>query len=216
MADLKHLARLIFHETLAAIDIPAVMQRKLRVAGSLLQCGDIAVDLRAFSKIRVVAVGKAAHAMLNGLCALLPPEVEFEGIASAPTPPERPLPSIRYFVGGHPIPNAESWEAAEAILSLLGECDETTLVFFLLSGGGSALLELPLDSGMQLQDVQQLYRTLVTCGAPIAAMNAVRKHVSAVESGRPAAAGQRGTKITPGGAEVPAEQQSPPASGPPL
>src|ERR1700724_3986385 len=102
MADLKHLARLIFHETLAAIDIPAVMQRKLRVAGSLLHCGDIAVDLRAFSKIRIVAVGKAAHAMLSGLRTLLPPDLGFQGIASGPPPPERPLPGIRYFFGGHP------------------------------------------------------------------------------------------------------------------
>jgi len=216
MADLKDLARLIFHETLAAIDIPAVMQRKLRVAGSLLHCDDIAADLRAFSKIRVVAVGKAAHAMLSGLRALLPPEVGFEGIASAPTPPDRPLPGIRYFVGGHPIPNAESWKAAEAILSLLAECDETTIVLFLLSGGGSALAELPLDSGMTLEDVQQFYRALVTCGAPIAAMNAVRKHVSAVKGGRLAAAAGRATKITLAVTDVPAEQESALASGPTL
>src|ERR1700738_1617100 len=98
MADLKQLARLIFQETLAAIDIPAVMQRKLRVAGSLLHCGDIAVDLLAFSKIRVVAVGKAAHAMLSGLRTLLPPDVGFQGIASAPPPPDRPPPGIPHFV----------------------------------------------------------------------------------------------------------------------
>jgi len=48
MADLKQLARLIFHETLAAIDIPAVMQRKVRVEGSLLYCGDVTIDLRTF------------------------------------------------------------------------------------------------------------------------------------------------------------------------
>src|SRR5258706_4621955 len=92
MADLKHLARLIFHETLAAIDIPAVMQRKLRVAGSLLHCGEIAVDLRAFSKIRVVAVGKAAHAMLSGFRALPPPGGRVERHAAPATPPGPPLP----------------------------------------------------------------------------------------------------------------------------
>src|SRR6266446_1867019 len=216
MADLKHLARLIFHETLAAIDIPAVMQRKLRVEGAMLHCGDVKVDVRAFSKIRVVAIGKAAHAMLEGLRLTLPSDFEFQGVASAPSPPERPLPGIRYFVGGHPIPNAESWGAAEAILSLLGECDETTLVFFLLSGGGSALTELPLDSRLTLEDVQQFYRTLVTCGAPIAAMNAVRKHVSAVKGGRLAAAAGRATKITLAVTDVPADQESALASGPSL
>jgi hydroxypyruvate reductase len=216
MADLKQLARLIFHETLAAIDIPAAMQRKLLLEGSLLSCGDTAIDLRSFSKIRVVAIGKAAHAMLNGLRALLPRSLGFEGIASAPTPPDRPLPGVRYFVGGHPIPNADSWAVAEATLALLKKCNETTLVFFLLSGGGSALAELPLDSRLTLEDVQQFYRTLVSCGAPIAAMNAVRKHVSAVKGGRLAAAAGRATKITLAVTDVPAGQESALASGPSL
>jgi hydroxypyruvate reductase len=216
MADLKQLARLIFHETLAAIDIPAVMQRKLLLEGSRLHCGDAAIDLRSFSKIRVVAIGKAAHAMLGGLRALLPQDIGFEGIASAPTPPDRPLPGVQYFVGGHPIPNADSWRAAEATLALLKKCDETTLVFFLLSGGGSALAELPLDSRMTLEDVQQFYRTLVTCGAPIAAMNAVRKHVSAVKGGRLAAAAGGATKITLAVTDVPEGQESALASGPSL
>jgi glycerate 2-kinase len=216
MADLKHLARLIFHETLAAIDIPAVMQRKLLLEGSRLHCGDVAIDVRSFSKIRVVAIGKAAHAMLGGLRALLPQDIGFEGIASAPTPPDRPLPGVQYFVGGHPIPNADSWRAAEATLALLKKCDETTLVFFLLSGGGSALAELPLDSRMTLEDVQQFYRTLVTCGAPIAAMNAVRKHVSAVKGGRLAAAAGGATKITLAVTDVPEGQESALASGPSL
>jgi len=216
MADLKQIARLIFHETLAAIDIPATMQRKLPLEGSLLHCGDIAVDLRSFSKIRVVTIGKAAHAMLDGLRVLLPQNVGFEGIASAPTPPDRPLPGVQYFVGGHPTPNADSWAAAEAALALLKRCDDTTLVFFLLSGGGSALAELPLDSRLTLEDVQQFYRTLVTCGAPIAAMNAVRKHLSAVKGGRLAAAAGRATKITLAVTDVPAEQESALASGPSL
>jgi hydroxypyruvate reductase len=216
MADLKQLARLIFHETLAAIDIPAVMERKLRIQGATLHCGELAIDLRRFSKIRMVAIGKAAHAMLNGLCAILPAEAEFDGVASAPTPPERPLPGIRYFVGGHPIPNAESWEAAKEILALLADSDETTLVFFLISGGGSALVELPLDHRLTLADVQQFYRTLVTCGAPIAAMNAVRKHVSAVKGGRLAAMAARATKITLAVTDVPADQEAALASGPSL
>jgi glycerate 2-kinase len=216
MADLKQLARLIFHETLAAIDIPAAMQRKLPLEGSLLQCGETAIDLRSFLQIRVVAIGKAAHAMLGGLRALLPQDIGFEAIASAPTPPDRLLPAVQYFVGGHPIPNADSWRAAEATLALLRKCDETTLVFFLLSGGGSALAELPLDSRMTLEDVQQFYRTLVNCGAPITAMNAVRKHVSAVKGGRLAAAAGRATKITLAVTDVPEGQESALASGPSL
>ena len=216
MADLKYLARLIFQETLAGINIPAAMQRKVRVAGTMLHCGEVTLDLRSFSQTRVLAIGKAAHAMLEGLRYTLPASLKFDGVASAPTPPAHPLPGIKYFVGGHPIPNEDSWVSAEAVLSLLAQCDESALVFFLLSGGGSALSELPLDSRLTLQDVQQFYRTLVTCGAPIASMNAVRKHFSAVKGGRLAAAAGRATKITLAVTDVPADQESALASGPSL
>lgn len=216
MADLKRLAHLIFQETLAVIDIPTTMQRKVQVEGGLLRCGDAAVDLRDFAKVRVVAIGKAMHAMLSGLRELLPARMALEGVASAPTPPSRPLPGIKYFVGGHPIPNAESWKAGEAALALLKECDKSTLVFFLLSGGGSALAELPLDGRLRLEDVQEFYRTLVTCGAPIAAMNAVRKHFSAIKGGRLAAAAGAATKITLAVTDVPEGQESALASGPSL
>src|SRR6267142_992383 len=174
MADLKQLARQIFHETLAAIDIAATMQRKLRRAGTRLLCDGKILDLREFDKLREVAIGKAAHEMVDGLAQVLAPFLRFEGVGSAPTAPRKPLPGMKYFVGGHPIPNEESWRAAEAILALLKKCDEKTLAFFLLSGGGSALVELPLDPGQTLEDLQQMYRVLVTCGAPIYAINAAR------------------------------------------
>jgi len=216
MADLKDIARQIFHETLAAIDIPAAMERKVLRDGPLLRCDDATIDLRAFTKVFVVAIGKVAHAMLDGLRSLLPAEIPFDGIASAPTPPSRPVSGIRYFTGGHPLPNSESLHAAKKTLALLQECDEKTLVFFLLSGGGSALVELPLASDLTLDDVQQFYRVLVTCGAPIGEMNAVRKHVSAVKGGRLAAAAGRATKITLAVTDVPADEESALASGPTL
>jgi glycerate 2-kinase len=214
--DLKALARQIFHETLAAIDIPAVMQRKLRRDGSLLRCAGAAIDLSAFNAIRVIAIGKAAHAMAAGLARVLPPGLALEGVASAPSPPSAPLSGMQYFVAGHPLPNVESWKAAEAILALLKKCDTRTLVFFLLSGGGSALVELPLDSQQTLDDIQQLYRALVTCGAPIGAIGMVRRHVSAVKGGRLAAAASAATKITLAVSDVPAGQESALASGPTL
>ena len=216
MADLKQLARQIFHETLAAIDIPATMQRKLRRAGTRLLCDGKIFDLREFDKLRVVAIGKAAHAMVDGLAMVLTPFLRFEGVVSAPTAPGKPLPGMKYFVGGHPIPNEGSWKAAEAALALLKNSDEKTLVFFLLSGGGSALLELPLERSLTLEDVQQMNRTLVTCGASIEEMNALRKHVSAVKGGRLAVAAGRATKLSLAVTDVPAGNESALASGPTL
>jgi glycerate 2-kinase len=216
MPLLKKLARQIFHETLAAIDIPAAMQRKLQRKGAVLVCGDTRIDLRDFEKLRVVAIGKAAHAMVDGLALVLAPFVRLEGVVSAPTTPHKPAAGMKYFVAGHPLPNADSWKAAEAILALLKKCDEKTLVFFLISGGASALVELPLDPAQTLEDVQQMHRALVTCGAPIEAINTVRKHISAVKGGRLAAVANHATKITLAVSDVPVGKESALASGPTL
>jgi glycerate 2-kinase len=216
MLELKHLARQIFHETLAAIDIPSAMQRKLqRERMRLFFCGN-RIDLCNFQKLRLVAIGKAAHAMVEGLAQVLMPYVGFEGVVSAPTVARKPMAGLKYFVGGHPVPNGESWKAAEAILTLLKKSDERTLVFFLLSGGGSALVELPLDPRQTLEDVQALHRALVTCGASIEEVNTIRKHLSAVKGGRLAAAARDATKISLAVSDVPAGKESALASGPTL
>src|SRR5205823_12572684 len=115
MPQLKQLARQIFHETLAAIDIAGTMQRKLQRKGAVLMCGEMRIDLRNFEKLRVVAIGKAAHAMVEGLTLVLAPFLRIEGVVSAPTAARRPLAGMKYFVSGHPVPNTDSWKAAEAI-----------------------------------------------------------------------------------------------------
>jgi glycerate 2-kinase len=214
MADLKQLARRIFQETLSAIDIPETMRRKLQREGTRIRCGDVAVDLRQFRAVRVVAFGKAAHAMVDGLVSILGAEFPREGIVSAPVAPKRAQPGIRYFAGGHPVPNEASLAAAEEILKLLRGCGEETLILFLLSGGGSALVERLLVPGATLADVQALHSALVTCGAPIDSMNAVRKHLSAVKGGRLAAAAPRATKLTYAISDVPLGRESALASGP--
>src|SRR5439155_9770390 len=167
-------------------------------------------------KLRVVAIGKAAHAMVDGLALVLAPFVRLKGVVSAPTAARRPLVGMKYFVAGHPVPNAESWKAAEAILALLESCDEKTVVFFLLSGGASVLVELPLDPSQTLEDVQKMHHALVTCGAPIDAINTIRKHISAVKGGRLAVAAHHATKITLAVSDVPVGKESALASGPTL
>jgi len=217
MGDLKQLARRIFLETLEAIDIPAAMQRKVWQDGPLLHCGEeVVVDLRAFDRVCVIAIGKGAHGMVEGLAAMIPSNLILDGVVSAPTPPVKVVSGLRYFVGGHPLPNRDSWLAAEAILATLRTCDERTLVFFLLSGGGSALVELPLDERQTLEDVQQLYAALVTRGAPIADIGKVRRHVSAVKGGRLSVAAGAATKITLAVSDVPVKHEAALASGPTL
>lgn len=216
MPPTRHLAREIFLRTLASINIPAVMSEKLRFGADRMVLLDAALELPPGSRPLMIGIGKAAHAMASGLAALSPPGTAFEGVVTAPTPPAAPIPGLAYFVGGHPIPNRDSWRSAEAVLRLLATCDARTVVFFLLSGGGSALIELPLDASITLDDVQQVNQALVTCGAPIEAMNTVRRHLSAVKGGRLTLAAGPAAKVTIAVTDVPFGKESALASGPTL
>jgi glycerate 2-kinase len=214
--DLKSLAREIFNQTLAAVDARRAICAALERRGSRLVVDGGEVDLAGFPSLRVVAFGKAAAAMAEGLVEVLAPDYSAGGILVVPSLPARPIPGFKLFIGGHPMPNEESFAAARAILDLLGKTNGRTLVFFLLSGGGSALVELPLDSSLSLADMRQLHRALVTCGGSIDEINFVRKHLSAVKGGRLAAAAPNAMKLTLAITDVPAGRESALASGPTL
>ncbi len=216
MQDLKNVALKIFQETLAAIDIRSTLVDKLARSGTCIQVADRTIDLTGYKEIVGIAIGKAAFPMAEGLADLLAPDFEVSGILVTSSAPSRTLPGWEMIVAGHPVPTAESFRAGSAILHRLSACDERTLIFFLLSGGGSALVEQPLDRNISLEDFQHLHRALVTCGAPIEQINAVRKHLSATKGGRLAAAAPRATKITLGVSDVPQGHESALASGPTL
>lgn len=190
------------------------MRGYLRREGSRIHACGRTLDLKTFREIRVVAFGKASFAMVEGVLDVLGPDYPVGGVLSIPSRPPHQLSGIGIFNGGHPVPNRDSFAAGRAILDLLAQCDERTLIFFLLSGGGSALVEQPLDPRVTLEDMQALNRVLVTCGAPIDEINAVRKHLSATKGGRLAAAAPAATKITLGISDVPVGRESALASGP--
>jgi glycerate 2-kinase len=167
-----HDAHTIFHQALAEANIPAAFARKLK-------------SLPQADNIYVIAVGKAALPMLDALHA----RVRFTaGICCGPTLPAQRIPGIAYYVGGHPLPNEDSFASARSVLQLLRNTTPDDLVYFLISGGGSAMCELPLDANISLAETRSLYQKLVGSGATIAEINTVRKHFSAVKGGRLAAA----------------------------
>ncbi len=124
------------------------------------------------------------------------------------------VPSFQYFQAGHPYPNQQSMEAADAALALLEGGTTDDLVLFLISGGGSALMEKPLDSSMSLDDMRQFHELLVTSGAGIQEMNVLRKHLSAVKGGRLAQRAAPATQVTIYVSDVPDHLPSAVASGP--
>ncbi|HZR63769.1 MAG TPA: DUF4147 domain-containing protein [Terriglobales bacterium] len=216
MSDLKQFASEIAKETLAAIDIGLAMRQKLSRIGSRIQFDAQTIDLAGYDRVVAIAVGKAAVSMARGFAELLGHDFSFEGILVAPRESLANVAGFRAIGAGHPIPDAGSIVAARTVIDVLSHCGSRTVVFFLLSGGGSSLLELPLDSRVTLEDLRQFNRVLVQCGASINEINAVRKHASAVKGGRLAAVARGATKVTIAITDVPAGYESALASGPTL
>src|SRR5579883_2104626 len=128
MPNLKQTALQIFRQTLAGIDIPQVMCDKLERAGSRVNVCGSTLDLASFERIYTVAIGKASAAMAFGLAELLAPDFTAEGIVVGPVLPRRVPDGCRAMLGAHPVPDAGSFAAARAILELLRNADERTLV----------------------------------------------------------------------------------------
>ena len=91
------------------------------------------------------------------------------------------IPGVACYEAGHPVPDENSFIAASKALELVGSLTEKDTVLFLLSGGGSALFEKPLVPGEELQDIT---KQLLACGADIVEMNTIRKRLSAVKGGK--------------------------------
>jgi hydroxypyruvate reductase len=103
---------------------------------------------------------------------------------------------FRYFEGGHPLPNEDSFAAARAALAMLRKARKDTLIFFLISGGGSAIFDLPLDPQITLDETIEFHQLLLASGAPINEVNTLRKHFSAVKGGRLAIAAPDAAKVS--------------------
>lgn len=207
----KLLARQIFLDTLAAIDVRHAMLAKLQREGGALVAGGVSYPL--LRPPRVVSFGKAANRMAVVLDEILSGQIE-AGVCVAPTFPTKKLEHFQYFVGGHPYPNAGSLEGARAALELVSDLTPDDFVIFLVSGGGSAAFELPLDPAISLADLIDFNRILVTCGLPIEQMNVLRKHLSAVKGGRLAMRAHPARQLTVFISDVPDYLPSMVASGP--
>jgi glycerate 2-kinase len=120
---------------------------------------------------------------------------------------------IEIVEAAHPVPDAAGLRAAERMLARVQGLTPDDLVLCLISGGGSALLPLPLP-GVTLQDKQAINRALLACGATISEMNCVRRHLSAIKGGRLAAACHPARVLTLAISDVPGDQPGDVASGP--
>ena len=209
---MRSIAREIFLYALAESSVEKAFARHLSYERGVLRIADDLYPLNSYTRVQVIAFGKAGHRMAEILSRLVGTTVQ--GIVADPVAPSYQVSGYRYFAGGHPQPNAESFRAAETILKALAGLNSESLALFMVSGGGSAVVEKPLDSEISLDDLMATYRVLVHSGAPIAQINAVRKHLSAVKGGRMAQAAQGTQQVSILVSDVPENALDSLASGP--
>ncbi len=230
--DLCSAARSLFSSALADCRVERAVSRSLQILDlpggeRTLLLGHpgsqrLRVGLGMIRQVRVLAAGKAASAMLTSVLAelRLPAACDVRGILIAPAPPVALPPDFQFFSGGHPLPNAASLAAAQAVLTMLqgipspSSSFADTLCLFLVSGGASAMMELPLDPTISLQDTLDFHRVLVHSGASITEINCVRKHFSAVKGGRLGLLSRRAVAISLFVSDVPAGHLDALGSGP--
>jgi glycerate 2-kinase len=123
--------------------------------------------------------------------------------------------SIEVVEAAHPVPDAAGQEAARRMLQMAAGLQPSDLVICLVSGGGSALLNMPAE-GITLAQKQEINRALLKSGATISEINCVRKHLSLIKGGRLAVACAPATVVTLLISDVPADDPSMVASGPTL
>lgn len=209
---IRSTAREIFLHALAESSVEKAFTRHLSYAGGVLRVGEDLYPLDSYSRVLAVSFGKAGHRMAEILSRMVGPVVQ--GIVADPNPHSYQVPGYRYFAGGHPQPNVESVRAAESILKSLSSLDSESLALFMVSGGGSAVVEKPVDSEISLEDLIATYRVLVHSGAPITQINAVRKHLSAVKGGRMAQAAKAAQQVSILVSDVPEKALDSLSSGP--
>ncbi|MFQ5839338.1 MAG: glycerate kinase [Candidatus Methylomirabilales bacterium] len=179
--NLRHAAMEIFTAALEAVDPVKAIHRHLTVQGQTLVARGEPIPIGP-GRVFVLGAGKASAAMAVALEELLGDRIT-DGVVTVKYGHRCPTKRISTREAGHPIPDEAGLEGARAMLRLLATRTEADLVIVLISGGGSALLPLPVP-GVSLVEKQQVTQELLACGATIQEVNAVRKHLSQVKGGQ--------------------------------
>lgn len=181
MKDIKDQARLLLLNTLNLVDIKSLIRQRVQLVENTLFFNGETVDLASHNEILLIGFGKASLEMGEAFEALLGESLTRGILVSNRRKPISFRSEI--IVSGHPTPNANSIMAAEKIISAIENSTERCLLIFLVSGGGSSMVELPIGS-ITLEELQQLNKALVECGATIQEINTVRKRLSQIKGGK--------------------------------
>lgn len=171
----------IFREAVEAANPKKCVQDHLRLKGNTLTVDSQIYNLEDFESVYAVAIGKAAPSMAEAVEEVLGDRLT-GGLVVSNSQPENPFNKLGFYLSSHPVPDERSLSAAKEVVSILEGAGEKDLVIFLISGGGSALLAMPVP-GISLEDNRKATETLLMSGVDKYGLNAVRKHFSQIKGG---------------------------------
>jgi glycerate 2-kinase len=171
----------ILSTALEAVDPIHAVKRHVSLAGDELRIGQRTYDLRKYGNIYVIGGGKAGASMASAMEEILEERLT-AGLINTKYDYLAETKVVRINEAGHPIPDAAGMNGAREIVELAARASEDDLVICLISGGGSALMTLPVK-GITLADMEALTSALLRCGATINEINTIRKHLSQIKGG---------------------------------
>ena len=179
--NVKDTCLAIFRAGLAAVDPQEAVKRVLRLSGDDLRVGERSYRVKDFKRIVVVGAGKAGAPMAQAVEGVLGDRLE-GGLVIVKYGYTAALEKVEVVEGGHPIPDEAGQRGANDLLEMVKGLGEDDLVLCLISGGGSALLPVPVE-GVGLAEKQETTKILLESGASIHEINAIRKHLSRIKGG---------------------------------
>ncbi len=191
--DMRRDALRILDQVLDDVNPYEWCRRKLRIESESLVVGDLRLSLPASARIWFLGAGKASFEIAKGVEDRLGERLH-GGLVVCKEGQHGALRRIDVMHASHPVPSEASVAAAREALARTSMPKEGDVVICGITGGSSALLVLPCE-GLSLGDLQSLTEVLLTCGADIFEINAVRKHVSQVGGGRLALAFVPGVRL---------------------
>ena len=194
IAQMKKDARNIFWAGVQEVEAEAAVRRHCKVQGNRLTVDKRVYDLRAFQNTYVIGAGKAGASMAKALEDMIGEKIT-AGLINVKYGHLADLRRVKLIEAGHPVPDEPGEAGARAIFDMASRAQRQDLIICLISGGGSALLPLPVE-GVSLGDKQDTTKILLACGATIHEINAIRKHISMVKGGGLARAGHPATLIS--------------------
>jgi hydroxypyruvate reductase len=175
------LALAVYLSALNAVRADTLVRRALRIEGDFLAIGDVRVARSSFDRVVLVGAGKAACGMARAVEEVLS-GLPIEGVVVTKHGHADALERVRVLEAGHPVPDAASVAGGRAVAEAAAAAGERDLALCLISGGASAIVELP-EEGVSLEDLRATTEALLRAGAPIEELNAVRATLSRLKAG---------------------------------